>query len=169
MRFTIETVYDQKSLTAMARALRKTIRIKRSRRTHAFGWMVTIIALLLILNSSEMSGNVVVTGIAAGMIVITLVFEDQINGYVAIKRAMPGLDRSVVTFHEEGYHSATSIGTSDFRYDTILRFVDCKDFFVFVFSASHAQVYDKRNISGGTPSEFAAFILEKTGKQLEIV
>lgn len=169
MRFTIETVYDQKALTAMARALRKTIRSKRSRRSHIFGWIVTMIALLLIFNAAEFNGKSIVTGLAAITIMITLILEDHINGYVAKKRGLPGLDRALVTFHEEGYHSATPVGASDFRYDTILRFAGTKDYFVFVFSASHAQVYDKENLSGGTESEFAAFITEKTGKQLEVV
>lgn len=169
MRFMIETVYDQKALTAMARALRKTIRSKRSRRSHVFGWIVTIMALLLSFNAAEVNGRLVVTVLVAAAIVIALIFEDFINGYVAKKRGLPGLDRSLVTFHEEGYHSSTPIGTSDFQYDTILRFAETKDHFVFVFSVSHAQVYDKRNLSGGTAAEFAAFISEKTGKQLEVV
>lgn len=48
MEFQFETRYDQKGLTALARALRKTIRKKRSRRSHIFGWCIVALAILLI-------------------------------------------------------------------------------------------------------------------------
>lgn len=35
--FTFETTYNQKAMTTMARALRKTVRKKHSRRSHIFG------------------------------------------------------------------------------------------------------------------------------------
>ena len=49
MEFTFETVYNQKAVTAMARALRKTLRKKKSRRSHIFGWIILVIAVLLTL------------------------------------------------------------------------------------------------------------------------
>ena len=39
-------------------------------------------------------------------------------------------------------------------------------FFVFIYSANHAQVYDKNSMSGGTAEEFCRFIEEKTGKKV---
>lgn len=49
MEFTTTTDYDMKTLTAMARALRKTVRKKRSRRTHIFGWIVVLLGTFLLL------------------------------------------------------------------------------------------------------------------------
>ena len=46
---------------------------------------------------------------------------------------------------------------------------ETKDYFVFLFSKNHAQVYDKRTLTGGTAEEFRAFMQEKTGKAIEIV
>lgn len=46
MEFTTTTDYDMKTLTAMARALRKTVRKKRSRRAHIFGWIVVLLGIL---------------------------------------------------------------------------------------------------------------------------
>ena len=45
MEFRFETDYDQETLTAMARGLRKTVRRKRSRRTHIFAGIVLVIGL----------------------------------------------------------------------------------------------------------------------------
>ena len=47
MEFQFETRYDQKGLNALARALRKTIRKKRSRRSHIFGWCIVALDVLL--------------------------------------------------------------------------------------------------------------------------
>jgi len=44
--------------------------------------------------------------------------------------------------------------------------VEIADYFVFVFSQSHAQIYDKNNLSGGTADEFRKFISEVTNKEI---
>ena len=63
MEFTFETNYNQKSLTAMARVLRKTIRKKRSKRSHIFGWIIVVLSTLLTLASWKdgivFSGNTI--------------------------------------------------------------------------------------------------------------
>lgn len=46
MEFTFETIYDQKAMKAMANALRKTVRKKRSRRSHIWGLIVCFWGLL---------------------------------------------------------------------------------------------------------------------------
>ena len=48
MQFTFETQYNAKTMASMARALRKTIRKKRSSRSHLFGWIVFVLGLILI-------------------------------------------------------------------------------------------------------------------------
>ena len=47
MPYTFETNYDFKALTAMARALRKTVRRKTSRRVRVFGGIAVAVGLLL--------------------------------------------------------------------------------------------------------------------------
>ena len=96
MQFTFETVYDQRTMTAMARALRKTIRRKRSRRSHVFGWIVIALVLVLSLPSGgevwTFSPRMLVNWLAALAIFIVLLFEDRINGAVARKRILAGTD-----------------------------------------------------------------------------
>lgn len=173
MEFTFQTEYDQKALTAMARALRKTARRKRSRRSHIFGWVVVLLAALLALpeNGEAFSLGIreAVTFLAALAIVVALIFEDAINGYVARKRLLPGTEKSIVTFMEECYHSETEVGKSEFQYDKIQLLAETSNYFVFIFSASHAQLYDKRCLQGGSADEFRKFIEEKTGKTVESI
>ena len=173
MEFRFETAYDQKALTAMARAIRKTARKKRSRRSHVFGVIVIVLAILLTL---PLGGKVfvlnfktVITWLAAAILFFTLIFEDSINGYTAKKRMLPGLNKAPVTFREDGYHSETEIGNTDFKYGTILLIAETAEYFVFVFSQNHAQIYNKKSKIGGTVEEFRAFIKNATGKEIQNV
>ena len=171
MEFTFETVYNQKAVTAMARTLRKTLRKKRSRRSHIFGWIILVIAVLLTLplGDKEFAINfkTIITWIAALAILLALLFEDRMNGYVARKRMLAGMDRATTAFNDESYITTTSIGKTEFPYDrNIDLLAETKDYFVFVFDKSHAQVYDKHALAGGTLEEFRKFISEKTGKEI---
>ena len=44
MEFKFETAYNQEAITIMAKALRKTVRKKRSKRSHIFGLIVVVFA-----------------------------------------------------------------------------------------------------------------------------
>lgn len=43
------------------------------------------------------------------------------------------------------------------------------DSFVFLFRMSHAQIYDKGTITGGTAEEFRVFLEERTGKKVQSI
>ena len=105
--FTFETAYDQQAVTAMARALRKTMRKKRSRRSHVFGVIVILFAVLLTLplgdNAFVLDFKTIFTWLIAAILLFVLLFEDRINGVIARKRMLPGLEKAVVTFHPDGY------------------------------------------------------------------
>jgi len=59
MEYIFETKYDQKGISVMAEALRKTIRKKRSKRTYI--WMILIIALVVILSVPKNNEEFVIT------------------------------------------------------------------------------------------------------------
>jgi len=173
MEFKIETAYNQEAVTVMAKAIRKTARKKRSRRSHVLGTIVIVFAVLLTLplGNTEFSLDfrTIITWLVAAIILFTLIFEDKINGYIAIKRMLPGLKKAIVIFNADGYHSETEIGSSDFKYSTIMLLAESADYFVFIFSQSHAQIYSKKTITGGTVEEFREFIENITGKKFQSV
>ena len=167
MEFTFETTYDRKATTAMAKGLRKTVRKKHSRRSHFFGWIVIILGLLLSWPSDAgIEKKNVVTWIVIAILLLVTVFEDQLNGWLARKRMLPGSAHAKATFTEEGYRSETGAGNTNWNYETISALAETNDYFIFLFGQNHAQVYDKRTMTGGTPEEFRAFLQEKTGKEL---
>lgn len=172
MEFTFETTYNQKALTAMAKGLRKTIRKKRSRRSHIFGWIVVILSILLMVSVDGglvFSFRNVVTWVAILAIAAVTIFEDALNGFIAGKRMLRGTVQSTAVFREEGYQTVTEVGKSDWIYSTVQAVAETENYFVLAFSANHAQVYDKSSIGGGTVEEFRAFIVEKTGKMIQKV
>jgi len=169
MEFTFETEYNAKALTAMAKALRKTIRKKHSRRSHIVGWIVIAVGLLLMVKASAFDFRAVVTSIALLAVLLSLLFEDRLNGAVAKKRLLAGTEKAASVFSESEFVSTTELGRSEWNYEKIAVIAETADFFVFIFSASHAQLYDKRTLQGGTAEEFRRFIETATGKQVQEV
>jgi len=167
MEFVFETRYDLPALTVMAKGLRKTVRKKHSRRSHFFGWIVIVLGLLLSIPSEAgIESKNVVTWLVVAVLLLTLLLEDRLNGWIAKKRMLPGTDRAVATFSEDGYYSETAMGNTEWKYENISALAETRDYFVFVFGQNHAQVYDKRSIAGGTAAEFRSFVQEKTGKMM---
>jgi len=173
MQFTFETTNNQKSLSVMAKCIRKTVRKKKSKRSHIFGWIVFVLALLLSFSSGDegfvIDARKIITWIAALAIFIALIFEDKINGYVASKRMLKGTEEAVSIFdteNKESFSSETAVGKTDFYYERIGVISETDRYFVFVYSINRAQVYDKNNLSGGTADEFRKFISEVTNKEI---
>lgn len=172
MDISFETQYDRSAMIAMARALRKTVRSDRSRRSHTFGWIVVFMALFLSLWSSDAGFAIrlefrpILTFMAAIFLSAVLVWEDRLNGYFARKRLLPGTEKATTVFKDSEFISRTEIGTTAFQYDKIHMIAEETNYFVFIFDASHAQVYDKKSISGGTLEQFRGFIEHVTGKYI---
>lgn len=173
MEFIFETIYDQKGIAVMAEALRKTIRKKKSKKQHV--WVILIIILAVILsipkNNEEfvITFNLVITWFAVIVMVLALIFQDKINGYFARKRMITGMEKSITTFKEDSYVSATNIGKTEFYYKNILEIAENNDYFIFIFDQSHAQIYDKKCITRGNIDEFRNFITKKTDKEIKAI
>ena len=171
MEFIIETIYNQESITAMAEALRKTVRKKRNKRTHIMGWIIVLLAIFLVVPEKgeefAIETNMIVTWIVVLIMVLTLLFEDKINAYIAKKRMIKGTEKAVTVFNEENYISTTDMGKTEWHYKNILQIAETKEYFVFIFDNSHAQIYDKNKFTKGSVEEFRTFICEKTGKEIQ--
>ncbi|MBO5365599.1 MAG: hypothetical protein J6A39_03130, partial [Peptococcaceae bacterium] len=77
MEFKFETAYNQEAITVMAKALRKTVRKKRSHRSHIFGVLVIILALLLTLplggKAFVLDFKTIITCLVAAILCFTLI------------------------------------------------------------------------------------------------
>lgn len=155
-------------MATMAKALRKTIRKKHSCCSRVFGCIVTVFGLLLIISKGMVFdfGNII-TLAAVNIILIVLLLEDRLNGYVAKKRLLPGTEKAVAVFCENGFSSTTDIGKTEWNYDKIMMIVEIDNSFVFIYNQNHAQLYDKQHLQGGTVDDFRCFIENITGKQIQ--
>ncbi len=86
-----------------------------------------------------------------------------------MKRMVKGLETSTTTFTEENYFSTTELGDTTWSYEKVTGIAEMEHYFVFIFDTNHGQVYDKRNLTGGSVEEFRQFIAEKTGKEVRML
>lgn len=173
MQFSFETSYNQKSLSVMAKCIRKTSRKAKSKRSTVLGLIVILFALFLCLYPQDgafvITSNKVITFIVALVILVTLVFQDKINGYFAKRHMLKGTENAVSLFDTEKrceFVSETAVGKSQFSYDKIEAIAETSEYFVFIFSQNHAQIYDKSKLSGGSVDDFRAFLTDVTGKEI---
>lgn len=173
MEFKFTTEYNQKTLTAMAKALRKTVRKKNSDRTRIFCLILAALSVYLTVRNMDasysMNWSSILNWVVAAALVISVVFEDMINGYIAEKKRLPGNERAITTFDEENYVSQTPKSTTKWNYNRIKELVESQDYFVFILNEHNAQVFDKKHLTGGTVDEFRSFITTRTGKEMLVI
>ena len=173
MEFRFETDYDKKALTEMAKAARKTLRGKRSARTKIFTWIIVVVALALaiwpLFYGAPFSLTTAVTLIVAVLLIVVNLSEDALNAALAKKKLPPGSEKASAIFNEEGIISKTDMGTSKFEYDEIMTLIETKGYFILILSETHAELYDKARISGGTVDQFREFMIEKTERNFHRV
>ena len=167
MEFTCHTTYNQKALTAMARAIRKTVRAKRSRITRLYVWV--IIGFLFV--SLWLSwGNVWQTVVNCALIALLLTInwkEDALNGFFAKRKALPGTNCADTTFYSYHYLVKTPAAESKWQYDTILALAETRDYFLLVMGKNHAMALEKASLEGSRISEFCRFIEEKSRHRIQ--
>lgn len=167
MEFTCHTTYDQKTLTAMARAVRKTVRAKRSRLVRIWAW---IIIALLVVSLWISWGNVWQTAADCAVIAALLLIswkEDAINGFFARRKALPGTAAADTTFYPDHYLVKTAAAESKWQYDKILALAETGEYLVFVMGKDHALAMEKATMEGGSLPEFRRFLEEKSGQKIQ--
>ena len=167
MEFSCKTIHNQKALTAMARAVRKTIRAKSARRTQIFAWVIIALSLLSIYISWGKPWHV-----AANLFVIVALLlinwkQDALNGYCAKRRALPGVECADMVFYPDCYEVQISGAVTRWQYEKILAIAETKGYILFVMGRNHAQALDKAGLTGGTVEEFRKFLASTTGKQIQ--
>lgn len=173
MEFCFATVYDRDCLRAMAKALRKTVRRRHSRRTNLFGFLLIAFVLFLWLpifagRRSADFGDIV-SLISIIVVAIVLWKEDSLNALLAAKRMLPTSKRVESTFTDSGYRNVTEAAETEWKYEnmTFAAICDMGDYVVFALNKTLAQAYDKRTLTGGSIEDFYRFIEQKTGKPVQ--
>ena len=144
MEIICSTTYDRRALSALARALRKTIRRTRSRLLRV--WCNGAVAVLML---------------------AVLLGEDAINAFFARRNALPGMEVCTVRFLEEHYETQIAGAATQWQYSKLLRLAENDRYLVLILGKNHGQLCDKEELTGAAPEELRAFLEQKTGLTVE--
>ncbi|WP_143383130.1 hypothetical protein [Flavonifractor sp. An112] len=117
MEFVCSTRYSQKTLTAMARALRKTVRVKMNLWLKVVCAVLIGICLLSIYASWDDPWYVGTNGVVIVFLLVVQWKQDWLNGYIARRRALPGTEFSSTTFHQDCFETQIAGAVTQWKYD----------------------------------------------------
>lgn len=167
MEFTLEMNYNQKSMTAMAKALRKGLQEEQDKRSKLIGWGFIIVAAVIMITSRKFDYRQVIAWGILALFAVYLTFQDHINGFLALRRLPKDLRRGMWLFREDGYFVNAEIGESDFSYENIFAILESEGYIFFVFQNGQAQIMDLSTIQGGTADDFRRLLRRKTSLTIQ--
>ena len=124
MEIICSTTYDRRALSALARALRKTVRRTRSRLLRVWCWVLLVLSLLSAWVSWGEWGTVALNGAVAVLMLAVLLGEDAINAFFARRNALPGMEVCTVRFLEEHYETKIAGAATQWQYSKLLRLAE---------------------------------------------
>lgn len=167
MEFQMHTTYDRPAMTAMARAVRKTVNRKRTLFIHIWMYAVFLLGILcaIPLDGTLTSSNIICALVAFFMLAARIL-EDFLDGWMAYRYILPGTEQVEATFTAEHYCTRSQISTTKWSYETVAAIVESPRYFVFILSQKYAQIYDKTTLTGGSCEQFRALLETAAGKSI---
>ena len=102
MEFTFEMNYDRKAMTAMAHAIRVGLQEEQDKKSKIIGWVFVALTVLILLFSESFGWMQIAAGIIIAGFAGYLVFQDQVNGYLAMKKLPAKMRTGKWLFREDG-------------------------------------------------------------------
>lgn len=168
--FIIQTEIDQKSMTALARITRRTLRRGRNGPVRMLAWFIVALELFLaFLYIRAGAGGWLVNLLLACVMLACILGEDYVNGTIGLRQILPASRSVNATFKEDGYVHRTQAGESWWPYRQVRAIVESRDHFAFLLDRTHGQIYDKHGFTWGDPDGFREFIQRKTGLKIQKV
>lgn len=169
MELTFDLNYDQKAMTAMAKAIRTGLQEEQDKKSKIIGWVFVALTVLILLFSNtfgwmQIAACVLIAGFAA-----YLIWQDPINGYLAMRKLPEKMRTGKWLFREDGYFSDTEAGESDYSYKNIFLMVESQGYMMLVFHEGTAHVIDMSTIQGGTAQDFRKLLRRQTSLTIQEV
>ena len=160
----IETTVDHRAMTALARAARKTLRRKKSRRLHLLMDAVALVSIALALPARMAGRPQWWLDLTLAFLLLALIrLEDAINGLAALYQVRPE-DRTVTAlFREDQYVCITPSEKVWCFYGQVLAVCETAGYFILLLDERHGQIFDKGGFKTGDPAAFRAFLAYRTG------
>ena len=168
--FIIQTEIDRKSMTALARMTRRTLRRGRNGPVRMLAWFVVVLELFLVFVYIRVGAGGWLVNLLMACIMLACIWgEDRVNGAIGLRQILPASRSVNAAFKEDGYVHRTQAGESWWPYRQIRAIVESQDSFAFLLDRTHGQVYDKHGFAWGDPDGFREFIQRKTGLKIQKV
>ena len=165
--FIIQTEIDQKSMTALARMTRRTLRRGRNGPVRMLAWFIVVLELFLTyIYIRAGAGGWLINVLLACIMLACILGEDYVNGAIGLRQILPSGRTVNASFKEDGYVHRTQAGESWWPYRQIRAIVESRDHFALLLDRTHGQIYDKKGFTWGNPDGFREFIQRKTGLKI---
>ena len=167
MELTFEMNYNLKAMTAMAKAMRKGLQEEQDKKSKIIGWVFVALTVLILLFSAnfgwmQIAASILITGFAC-----YLIWQDKVNGYLALRKLPENMRTGKWLFREDGYFSDTEAGESDYSYENIFIMVESQGYMILVFHEGNAHIIDLSTIQGGTVQDFRRLLRKKTSLTIQ--
>lgn len=167
MELTVHTTYDTKALTALAKALRKTVRIKSSRVTRVIALSIILLCLLLIWCSLDDPWSVVQYVFVIVLLGTISWKEDALNAFFARRKGMPDLKECTTVFSEDHFETSLSGVVSQWAYSRIIALAETDAYLVLILSKNQGHICEKSSLDSGSIEALRSFLEEKTGLTIQ--
>lgn len=165
MKFTCHTVCRQKALTALSRALRKTVGQKAYRKLLIYNWLCIALGLAVIVSTRWMWVRWLDSAVIV-LLLALLLWGDAIDGFFARKLVAPGTGEVTLSFSPEGYTVEDGNGVTRWSYGQVLALAENEAYIVLALGRKQGQICEKAGLQGGTLEEFRTFLIQKTRKEI---
>ena len=161
--FQIEQTYDIRSLTALCRAARKTVRTF-ARVLRIVCWCVFAAGAALCVLLVALGGAPDLWMWAVLLLLLALLLcEDKLNAWIALRQLLPGSAHSTTVFADDAYTVTTDTTVTEYRYENVTSLCETERYFLFFLGRKHGQIFDKQGFRQGDPDAFRVWLERKTG------
>lgn len=167
MEFTCKTVYDHRTLAAMSKALRKTMRKK----TTWCEWLLFLGLVVLALGTvMDTSQSIWRRGIYLTVILLVLFLQwkgDYLDALFAMRKTPPGAEVHRARFYPDYFETEVAGVQTQWQYTKVQALAETKGYIILILGKNHAQAYDKSGLEGRSVREFCGFLSRKTGLHVQ--
>lgn len=167
MEFTFDMNYDLKAMTAMARAIRVGLQEEQAKKSNIIGWGFIALTVLILLFSGKFGWVQILACVLILCFAAYLIWQDKVNGYLAMKKLPAKMRTGKWLFREDGYFSDTEAGESDYSYKNIFMMVESQGYMILVFHEGSAHIIDLATIQGGTAADFRKLLRRQTSLTIQ--
>ena len=169
MEFTFDMRYDHKTMTVMAKSIRKALQEEAYRKSMIIGGLFAAAGALILLASDKFGYQQIIAAIVISVWVLYMLFQDHFHGFWASVKMPKDMKKGTWTFREDGFFSTTERGISGFDYESVFAIIESEGFLILCFANSQGQVFDLNQLSEEDTRNLRKLLRKKTNLTIQTV